>query len=110
MATRLEELERKVEQLESQAAERSSPLSINGYVDLGFFAPNGNQGVGWVRDFGNRRFPEYGGYGWTFLGDILSTTINTRGEVADLGEDSADGRLYSHAPMRTAAPSPSHGL
>jgi hypothetical protein len=32
-------------------------------------------------------FPQYAGkYGWVFLGDILSPAINTRGEVADLGD------------------------
>ena len=33
-----------------------------------------------------RQFPQYSNYSWTFLGDILATAINTRGEVADLGD------------------------
>ena len=63
-----------------------SPLSLHGYADLGFFVPNGNGGAGWIRDAGHAQMPQYGGYAWTFLGDILATTINTRGEVASLGQ------------------------
>jgi hypothetical protein len=63
-----------------------SPLTFSGYADLGFFLPRGNGGVGWVRDVGNAQFPQYAGYSWTFLGDILATSVNTRGEVADLGD------------------------
>jgi hypothetical protein len=64
-----------------------SPLSLNGYVDFGFFVPVGNNGVGWIQDFGNRILPEapYNQYTWTFLGDILGTPVNSRGEAADLG-------------------------
>src|SRR4051794_27566366 len=72
---------------ESEEAQRStrSPLTVRGYADLGFFVPRGNGGAGWVRDAGHSQFPQYSGYAWTFLGDILATTINSRGEVADLG-------------------------
>jgi len=61
-------------------------MSWNGYVDFGFFVPFGNRGAGWVRDAGNVQFPQFSNYSWTFLGDILATAINTRGEVADLGD------------------------
>ncbi len=61
-------------------------VSLHGYVDFGYFVPR-NNGVGWIQDFGNQAVPRFAGqYGWVFLGDILSTTINTRGEAADLGD------------------------
>ena len=66
---------------------RVSPLSWNGYVDFGFFVPLGNGGVGWVRDDGHTRSSRSTrNYAWVFLGDILGTPINTRGEAADLGD------------------------
>jgi hypothetical protein len=90
---RVEQLERQLSELserlkqaeEQQRVKRESPLSIHGYVDFGFFVPIGNHGVGFIEDFGNTQFPQFSGYSWTFLGDILSTAINTRGEVASLG-------------------------
>ena len=57
--------------------------------------PRGNGGAGWVRDAGNVQFPEYSNFAWTFLGDILATTVNTRGEVADLGEGPGVNRFDS---------------
>jgi len=80
------ELRERLQALEDARARDVSPLSISGYVDLGFFAPIGNNGVGWVRDVANRQFPEYSNYGWTFVGDILGSPINSRGEAADLGD------------------------
>lgn len=72
--------------MEDQQVKRAaSPLSINGYVDFGYFVPIGNNGVGFIEDLGQNRFPQYRNYGWTFLGDILSTAVNSRGEVASLG-------------------------
>lgn len=57
-----------------------------GYADIGFFVPTGT-GVGYVQDFGNVVFPQYAGrYAWVFLGDILAPAVNSRGEVADLGD------------------------
>lgn len=62
------------------------PLSFSGYVDLGFFVPFGN-GSGVEQDTGNAAFPEFAGrYAWVFYGDLLAPAVNTRGEVADLGE------------------------
>ena len=82
----MQELKERLKQLEdAQVKKASSPLSINGYVDFGFFAPLGNHGVGFIEDVGQNTFPQYRNYGWTFLGDILSTAVNSRGEVADLG-------------------------
>jgi hypothetical protein len=82
----MQELKERLKRLEeAQVKKASSPLSINGYVDFGFFAPIGNHGVGFIEDIGQNTFPQYRNYGWTFLGDILSTAVNSRGEVADLG-------------------------
>ena len=72
---------------QSEALVRSSQptVQLGGYVDFGFFVPEGN-GSGYVEDFGHVFFPEYAGrFGWVFLGDILAPTVNTRGEAADLG-------------------------
>lgn len=82
----VDELRRQLREARDTEVKRISPLSINGYVDFGFFVPNGNHGVGWVRDDANRQFPEYAPYSWTFLGDIFATAVNSRGEVADLGD------------------------
>ena len=82
----LAELRERLKRSEDAARNTKSPLTIGGYADLGFFLPRGNGGAGWVRDAGNVQFPEYSNFAWTFLGDILATTVNTRGEVADLGE------------------------
>jgi hypothetical protein len=91
---RLEDLEAKVEALELQLSQVQqltpapprSPITFHGYVDVGFFWPIGNGGAGYIQDFGNQTFPQFKGqYGWVFLGDLLATTVNSRGEVADLG-------------------------
>jgi hypothetical protein len=83
----LDELRDKLKASEDERNAAVSPLSINGYVDFGFFWPmTGNNGVGWVRDQGNKTFPEFSNYAWVFLGDILGTPVNTRGEAADLGD------------------------
>ena len=83
---RITELGDRIREAEEARQKAVSPLSWNGYVDFGYFVPLGNRGVGWIRDAGNVQFPQYAGYSWTFLGDILGTAINTRGEVADLGD------------------------
>lgn len=72
---------------EQQRAAANSPLTIHGYVDFGFFAPIGNGGVGFSEDVGNTQYPNLDGlYSWTFVGDILGSPINTRGEAASLGD------------------------
>jgi hypothetical protein len=68
---------------------------VTGYVDLGFFAPLGNDGVGWLRDVDGRQFPDLSNYAWTFVGDILGTPINSRGEAADLGDAPGADRFDS---------------
>ena len=87
----IDELRQQLRTKEEEQLRNAPRLFINGYLDFGFFAPLGNDGVGWYRDFGNQQFPQYADgispdYAWTFLGDILSTPVNTRGEPADLGD------------------------
>lgn len=94
---RLEALERRVAELERENEElrathraevdRLLPMSgrIGGYVDVGAFWAAGN-GVGFRPDIGNQEFPEFDAIpgNWVFLGDPLSTMVNSRGEAADL--------------------------
>jgi hypothetical protein len=70
-----------------------APLSgkIGGYLDFGFFTTTGN-GAGTRSDLAQTYFPEYINKvpgSWVFMGDPLSTTINSRGDVADTGESRA---------------------
>jgi len=88
---RITELNERLQRSEELRLKSVSPLTWNGYVDFGFFAPYGNHGAGWIQDVGNVYFPQYSGYSWTFLGDILATAVNTRGEPADLGNEMAPG-------------------
>lgn len=98
-ADRMQQLEDRLAQLEDDnaALERRvhdlGPLSarFSGYLDVGFFATTGD-GAGTRTDVGNVHFPEYAGIvpgSWVFMGDPLSTTINSRGEPADTGESRA---------------------
>jgi hypothetical protein len=64
---------------------------FSGYLDVGFFGTTGN-GAGTRTDLGHARFPEYAGRvpdSWVFMGDPLSTAVNSRGEPADTGESRA---------------------
>jgi hypothetical protein len=84
--TKITELEARLDQQQSVIIGRQPRVIVGGYIDLGFFAAQGN-GSGIVRDQANVYFPQYAGqYGWVFLGDILAPAVNTRGEVADLGD------------------------
>jgi hypothetical protein len=78
-----------IKQNEQLAANSRQVLTFGGYVDFGFFAPQGN-GAGYVQDFGQAHmgqlYPNMPGYSWVFLGDILAPAVNSRGEVADLGD------------------------
>jgi hypothetical protein len=84
---KMADLEQRLEQTRQVATLRRPILSASAYIDAGFFAAQGN-GVGIVQDVGpNRYFPQYANqYSWVFMGDLLSTAINSRGEVADLGD------------------------
>lgn len=100
---RVQQLEERVEQLSTRLAQSeeerrlaSTPrLTIHGYVDFGYFVPNGNAGVGFVQDLGHAQFPQYSNYSWVFLGDILATAVNSRGEVASLGQPPGVARFDS---------------
>lgn len=84
---RIEELTRRLEEAEKSRARSGPAITLGGSVDLGFFVPTGNNGAGLVEDIGNQAFPEYAGrYGWVFVGDLLATPVNSRGEAADLGD------------------------
>jgi hypothetical protein len=83
---RVAELGQKLRESEEARNKSVSPLSWNGYVDFGFFGTLGNGGVGWKQDSGHAEFPQFSNYSWVFLGDILGTPVNTRGEAADLGD------------------------
>lgn len=96
---RLQKAEERIDQLEDDnkflddKVKDLLPLSgkISGYVDLGFFATTGN-GAGTREDLINSYFPEYAGVvpgSWVFMGDPLSTAVNSRGEPADTGESRA---------------------
>lgn len=82
---RIAELNERLQRDEEERHKSAPSLTWNGYVDFGYFAPIGNDGVGWIRDAGNVAFPQYQKYSWVFLGDILGTPVNSRGEVASLG-------------------------
>lgn len=103
---RLDTLEQKMADLEAKLEEAKDdnayleekvtsllPLAgkLTGYVDVGFFATTGN-GAGTRSDLVGTYFPEYAGVvpgSWVFMGDPLSTAVNSRGDVADTGESRA---------------------
>jgi hypothetical protein len=93
LARRIKALERENRELredlayESQRVDRLLPIAgrISGYLDFGFFDVQGN-GSGIRPDIGYRHFPEYRSQiadTWVFMGDPLSTAINSRGDPAD---------------------------
>jgi hypothetical protein len=80
------ELDERLRRTEELVLNRQPMVTLSGYVDFGFFAAQGN-GAGYIQDFGHAFYPEYADrFGWVFVGDILSPAINSRGEVADLGD------------------------
>jgi hypothetical protein len=84
MAAQLEVLDARLKMAESSRKSRF-PIKIGGYGDLGFFATQGD-GSGVRRDAGHLLFPDRSMYGWVFYGDLLAPTVNSRGDVADLGD------------------------
>lgn len=80
-------LEQQLADLRAQAAARPPAVRLDGYIDFGFFAAQGD-GAGYVQDVGaERRFPAHADrYAWVFLGDIMAPAVNSRGEPADLGQ------------------------
>ena len=95
LTERIRDLEAKLEQTRQLVTGRAPRVTVGGYIDLGFFVPQGD-GSGIIRDQGNQYFPEFAGkYGWVFLGDLLAPTVNSRGEVADLGDAAGVDRFDS---------------
>src|SRR5579863_24964 len=91
---KIRELEARLDQQQAVILARQPRVQVGGYIDFGFFATTGN-GSGIVRDEGHTAFPQYSNYGWLFYGDILSTAVNSRGEVADLGDAAGVERFDS---------------
>jgi hypothetical protein len=91
----MDELRERLKQTESMLLGYAPAISWNGYIDVGFFVPQGN-GAGYTQDFGHAMFPEYAGrFGWVFVGDILAPAVNGRGEPADLGDAAGADRFDS---------------
>ena len=84
MATRLGDLEARLAVTE-QTRRARFPIKLTGYGDLGWFATQGD-GSGFRRDAGHMAFPGDSKYAWVFYGDLLATSVNSRGDVADLGD------------------------
>lgn len=77
-----------------ERVDKLSPISsrLSGYLDIGFFNVSGD-GSGIRSDTGFAVFPEYASRGvpdsWVFMGDPLSTMVNSRGDPATTGESRA---------------------
>jgi hypothetical protein len=91
LTSKVQELESKLNSVE-QSRKSTFPIKISGYGDVGAFDTQGD-GAGFRRDVGHMLFPQHDGYSWVFYGDLLATTINSRGDVADLGESPGTDRL-----------------
>jgi hypothetical protein len=96
--TRISELEAQLEQTRSLVQNQKPRVVVGGYIDVGFFVPQGDGSGLVLRDSASPVFAQYGPtagpggkFAWVFLGDILSTAVNSRGEVADLGTDTTAG-------------------
>ncbi len=73
-----------------QNFQRILPLTgrVGGYIDFGYFWVGGD-GSGVRSDIGHVNFPQHEDEipdSWVFMGDPLSTAINSRGDPADTGE------------------------
>ena len=99
LSARLQKVEEDLEQAKDdnkyldEKVQSLLPLTakLGGYVDAGFFVTDGN-GAGTRSDLLGQYFPQYIGKvpeSWIFMGDPLSTTVNSRGDVADTGESRA---------------------
>jgi hypothetical protein len=84
LASKVAELEDKLAQLQ-QSQRPQFPIKVTGYGDVGMFATQGD-GSGFRRDIGHAMFPTRSDVGWVFYGDLLATQVNSRGDVADLGQ------------------------
>src|SRR5262249_6357333 len=82
----LQELREDVDDLHKQVTALSALKGrLSGYLDVGWFYVNGD-GSGIRTDPGGVIYPQYAyAAPWLFLGDPLSTAINSRGEPATTG-------------------------
>src|SRR5687768_4912200 len=86
LEARVAALEAQLQAERENAARLRPSFDFHVYVDFGVFAPIGD-GVGVIQDSGKRiTGGTYDEFAWVFLGDLLSTMVNSRGEAADLGE------------------------
>lgn len=109
---RMNALEERIADLEEQLARQKAStetvelkqswfeklsLHLSGYLDVGFFTVQGN-GSGVRKDL-SRTAPQFGDIlsSWVLVGDPLSTAINSRGDVADVG----DSRAITFDPIRS---------
>jgi hypothetical protein len=102
LAERVEVLEQQLDGTKRLATGRVPTVTVSGFIDFGFFVPQGN-GAGTVQDLGpaaGRHFPGLADrYAWVFLGDLLAPAVNSRGEPADLGNAPGVDRfdtIHSH--------------
>jgi hypothetical protein len=84
LATKVQELEDKLAAIQ-HAPKPQFPIKVSGYGDIGLFATQGD-GTGFRRDIGHEMFPSHADFGWVFYGDLLATQVNSRGDVAALGD------------------------
>jgi hypothetical protein len=108
LAARIDDLEAKQKRLTERIANLQAEVSslsqlrrfITVFVDVGAFAVAGD-GSGIRSDLGHIYYPQYAGRiagQWVFMGDPLSTAINSLGEPADTSDSRELGRdtLKSH--------------
>lgn len=100
LGKQLEDLQEEIEILKEdqkyveERVDKVAPLAsrLTGYLDVGFFSVGGD-GSGIRSDIGFNVFPEYASRGipdsWVFMGDPLSTMVNSRGDPATTGESRA---------------------
>src|SRR4029079_1693030 len=93
LATKVQELEDKLAAIQ-QAPKPQFPIKVSGYGDIGLFATQGD-GTGFRRHVCHEMFPSHADFGWVFYGDLLATQINSRGDVAALGEAPGVARFDS---------------
>ncbi|HUJ57893.1 MAG TPA: hypothetical protein VLX92_05360 [Kofleriaceae bacterium] len=100
LAARVDELEYQQKRLAAQLARKASEAHkaidalaalgrfLTAFVDVGGYAVGGD-GSGIRSDIGHLYYPKYAGRlagQWVFMGDPLSTTINSLGEPADTSD------------------------
>jgi len=92
LASKVAELEDKLAAMQNRKPQ--FPIKISGYGDVGMFSVQGD-GTGFRRDIGHTMFPAHNNVGWVFYGDLLATQVNSRGDVADLGQAPGVNRFDS---------------